>query len=146
MLDESGHYFHIDFGFCLGHSTGKGIGGLVECSKFKLTEEYIEVLDGRDSPVFERYCKGCVAAMQASHAHAQTILSMIEIVGTSSGFPCFGVYPVTKVIPALAQRLMTHKPPSAVEEETRKLIQKAAGHWGSRNYDWFQNKQRGIKI
>ena len=48
---RQGHYFHIDFGFCLGHSTGKQIGGLVECSPFKLTEEYIELLDGRGSPV-----------------------------------------------------------------------------------------------
>lgn len=145
MLDEAGHYFHIDFGFCLGHSTGKGIGGAVECSNFKLTEEYIELLDGRNSPVFERYCAGCVAAMQAAHEHAPTILSMVEIVGTRSGFPCFGVYPVTTVIPALAQRLLTHKPAAAVEDETRKLIYKAAGHWGSRNYDWFQMKQRGIR-
>jgi len=26
------------------------------------------------------------------------------------------------------------------------VIDKAAGHWGSRNYDWFQNLQRGIAI
>ena len=145
MLDEAGHFFHIDFGFCLGHSTGKGIGGLVECSAFKLTEEYIELLDGRNSPVFERYCAGCVAAMQASHKHAETIISMVEIVGTRSGFPCFQVYPVSTVIPRLAKRLLTHKPAAAVEDETRKLVHRAAGHWGSRRYDWFQMLQRGIK-
>jgi len=145
MLDEQGHYFHIDFGFCLGHSTGKGIGGMVECSNFKLTEEYIEMLDGRHSPVFERYCQGCVAAMQASHTYASTILSMVEIVGTKSVFPCFENLPVQTVIPRLKKRLFTHKPAEAIEEETRKLIYQAAGHWGSKRYDFFQNLQRGIK-
>jgi hypothetical protein len=52
------------------------------------------MLDGRHSPVFERYCQGCVAAMQASHTYASTILSMVEIVGTKSVFPCFENLPV----------------------------------------------------
>ena len=145
MLDEQGHFFHIDFGFCLGHSTGKGIGGMVECSNFKLTNEYIEVLDGKGSEVFERYCKGCVAAMKASHEHAATILSMVEIVGTRSGFPCFGVVPVKKVIKGLKKRLFMDKRSEEVEAEYRKVVMKAAGHWGSRKYDWFQQMQRGTK-
>ena len=55
-----GHYFHIDFGFVLGHSTGKQIGGLVECSNFKLTDEYVELLGGDSSPVYHKFCDGCV--------------------------------------------------------------------------------------
>ena len=71
---------------------------------------------------------------------------MIEIVGMRSGFPCFQNKPVTKVMPALAKRLMTKLPAAGVEDATRKLIYKSAGHWGSRQYDWCQNKQRGIAI
>jgi hypothetical protein len=46
------------------------------------------------------------------------------------------------VIPRLKKRLFTHKPAEAIEEETRKLIYQAAGHWGSKRYDFFQNLQR----
>jgi hypothetical protein len=146
MLDEAGHFFHIDFGFCLGHSTGKGIGGLVECSPFKLTEEYIELLDGRNSPTFTRFCECCIAAFKASHAHAQTILTIVEVVGTRSVFPCFQNCPVHKVLPRLAKRLMVDKPATAVEDAFRRIVFKAAGHWGSRQYDWCQNMQQGIAI
>ena len=54
--------------------------------------------------------------------------------------------PVTKVMPALAKRLMTRLPASAIEAATQKLVYKAAGHWGSRQYDACQNLQRGIAI
>ena len=147
MLDDEGHYFHIDFGFCLEHSTGKGIGGMVECSAFKLTEEYIAVLDGRDSPVFKKYCDGCVAAILAAFEKRDTIVAMVEIVGQRSNFPCFLNAPVGKIIQRLKQRLFFGKTKDQVEADFRKLIlTKAAGHWGSRRYDWFQNKQQGYAI
>ena len=146
MLSDSGHYFHIDFGFCLGHSTGKQIGGLVECSPFKLTREYIELLDGVGSPVYEQYCKACIEAMVLAHDHAATICTIVEIVGTGSCFPCFKQTHVSKVIPRLKKRLFVDLPREQVPAAFRTVIDKAAGHWGSRNYDWFQNKQRGIAI
>ena len=106
----------------------------------------MELLDGRGSPVFERYCSGCIAAMQASHAHAATILTIVEILGTRSGYPCFQNMPVRKVLPRLAKRLMTHKPAAEIEDATRAMVYKAAGHWGSRTYDSCQNMQQGIAI
>jgi len=146
MLDEEGHYFHIDFGFCLGHSTGKQIGGLVECSHFKLTAEYLDVLDGKGSPVYEAYCQQCVDAMLASYDHAETICTMVEIVGTHSRFPCFQQTNVKHVIPRLRKRLFSDLSREQVAAAFRAKIDQAASHWGSRKYDWFQNLQRGIAI
>ena len=176
-----------------GHSTGKQIGGLVECSPFKLTAEYVELLDGEGSPVYNKFCDACVAAMVACRSHGETICTMIEIVGTRSVFPCFGVFSLAHVISTLRKRLFMHlevrhvtlryvtvmhlevrhvthqigptrpaTPPdrphqidrcgalssqvNQVEAAFRKTIKLTTSHWGSRKYDYFQNKQRGIAI
>lgn len=42
MLDDEGHILHIDFGFLLSNSPGKGIK--FEKAPFKLTQEFITIL------------------------------------------------------------------------------------------------------
>ena len=66
--------------------------------------------------------------------------------GTRSKFPCFKQTHVSKVVPALKKRLFVGVPAEAVEAEFRKVIKKAAGHWGSRKYDYFQYMQQGYAI
>lgn len=146
MLDDDGHYFHVDFGFVLGHSTGKQIGGLVECSAFKMTAEYVELLDGLDSPVFEKFCAQCVANLREARKHGETICTLVEVVGTNSVFPCFQVVPVSKVMPRLRERLYLGRSDADFETEAMKMVKGAAMHWGSRKYDYFQNMQRGIAV
>ena len=53
LLDGEGHILHIDFGFMLSNSP-RNLG--FETAPFKLTEDFVEVLDGRDSDLF-RYFK-----------------------------------------------------------------------------------------
>lgn len=47
LIDIDGNVIHIDFGFILGMSPG-GIN--FESSPFKLTEEYVILMGGKDSP------------------------------------------------------------------------------------------------
>ena len=44
MLDNQGHIIHIDYGFLLSNSPGKGLR--IEKAPFKLTEEFVSVLGG----------------------------------------------------------------------------------------------------
>lgn len=52
LLDNKGHMIHIDFGFIFSNSPG-GIN--FESAPFKLTKEYVEVLGGPESEMFDYF-------------------------------------------------------------------------------------------
>ena len=58
-----------------------------------MTAEYVELLDGLGSPVFEKFCTQCVANLREARKHGETLCTLVEVVGTNSVFPCFQVFP-----------------------------------------------------
>ena len=46
LIDREGHIIHIDFGFMLSNSPG---GVAFETSPFKLTQEFLDIMDGEQS-------------------------------------------------------------------------------------------------
>ena len=52
MIDSIGHIIHIDFGYMLSNSPG-GIN--FESAPFKITQEYIDIMDGVESWVFDYF-------------------------------------------------------------------------------------------
>ncbi len=59
LLTRQGHLLHIDFGFMLQSSPGKVYEA--EKAPFKLTADYIEMMDGLESKLF-KYYKGLIDA------------------------------------------------------------------------------------
>ena len=53
IIDKDGHIIHIDFGFIFTSSPGGHMG--FEKSPFKLTEEFVEVMEGISSDMSEHF-------------------------------------------------------------------------------------------
>jgi phosphatidylinositol 4-kinase len=76
LLDSEGHLVHIDFGFILSTSP-KNLG--FETSPFKLTPEFVEVMGGNESDMFEYFKILMLQGMIALKKHHEKILSLVEI-------------------------------------------------------------------
>lgn len=72
----NGHIIHIDFGFILGISPGNLN---FESAPFKLTMEYIDIMDGRESNVFHYFKSLILRGMMELRRHVDSFEKIIEI-------------------------------------------------------------------
>lgn len=93
LLDAHGHIIHIDFGFMLSNSPGNWD---FESAPFKLTEvdphltqEYIEILDGYDSNMFNYFKVLMLQGLSILRKHSEEIINILNIMSVNSPFPCF---------------------------------------------------------
>ena len=76
LLDSAGHLIHIDFGFMLSTSP-KNLG--FEASPFKLTPEFVEVMGGLGSDMFEYFKILMLQGLVAARKHHEKLLTLVEI-------------------------------------------------------------------
>jgi phosphatidylinositol 4-kinase len=76
LLDLKGNVIHIDFGFILGISPGNLN---FESAPFKLTAEYVEILDGLESPIFEYFKSLMFRGMIEAKKNVNTFIKIVEI-------------------------------------------------------------------
>ena len=77
LVDIEGHIMHIDFGFLLSNSPGKGIK--FELAPFKLTEEMVEILGGITSKKFREYRELMKLGFLAIQEHADKVVKLVEM-------------------------------------------------------------------
>ncbi|XP_074656032.1 phosphatidylinositol 4-kinase beta-like isoform X2 [Tubulanus polymorphus] len=87
LLDSKGQLVHIDFGFILSHSPGKNMG--FENSPFKLTHEFVEVMGGLGSDMFEYFKLLMLRGFLAARKHMDKVVPLVEIMQTGSTLPCY---------------------------------------------------------
>lgn len=81
LLDDEGHLIHIDFGFILSTSP-RNLG--FETSPFKLTPEFVGVMGGLGSDMFEYFKILILQGMVAARKHMDKILTLVEIMRTGT--------------------------------------------------------------
>jgi len=118
LLDRDGHLIHIDFGFMLTNSPGGNMA--FESAPFKLTSEFIDVMDGECSDQFEYFRTLVIRGFLEARKHMERILLLVQmIVFSGSNMPCF-VAGAKEVMAQLEERFM----PKITEEACiRRLCQ-----------------------
>ena len=145
MLElDSGRLAHIDFGFVLGMRPGKDKVPYTDFSferaPFKLTSEMVEILDGKGSALWKDFVKALVDGFMAVRAKADVLLTLLEIAGYKSMFPCFNQPGggMNRVLREFRSRLMLDVPDSQIPRRVEKLANKAYNHTGTILYERFQ--------
>eukprot|EP00977_Amphora_coffeiformis_P015480 scaffold4515_cov149-Amphora_coffeaeformis.AAC.3 len=137
LLDREGHMVHIDFGFFFLSSPGKNAG--FESAPFKLTREFVEVLDGPDSHLFHVFRELCVRSFLALRKHCMEIILLVEMLKNGNErLNCFRGRP-DDAIAQLRERFRLDLNDRACREYVYSLIDNSVENWRT---DWYDRYQR----
>jgi phosphatidylinositol 4-kinase len=140
LLDAEGHVIHIDFGFILSISPGKNLG--FEASAFKLTHEFVEVMGGLGSDMFEYYKILMLQGLIAARKHMDRIVPLVEIMQTGSQLPCFGRGRAT--IKGLKDRFHVGLTEDQLQLLIDSMVDSSINSLTTKLYDGFQYYTNGI--
>jgi len=131
---------HVDFGFLFSNSPGNLN---FELQTFMLTGEYVEVLGGPRSKLFNKFKALMVKGFMTLREHADEIIAFVEmtmISGVDMG--CF--VGKERVISALRDRFKLGLTTGECKQFVHKMIEDATDNWRTRWYDKYQQITVGI--
>ena len=142
MIDIHGKIIHIDFGFILGISPGN-VG--FETAPFKMTKEYVNLLDGINSEMYKYYLSILTKGFLEIRKYYDSFVKVIEIMGTKSDMPCFAGRDINIVIRDFIARFHLDKNEKEINELMVLLAKNSINSWRTYQYDVFQQLTNGIK-
>ena len=141
LIDKYGNIIHIDFGFILGISPGNLN---FESAPFKLTKEYIEIMDGENNEMFTYYKILMVKGMIEAKKHVETFVKIVEIMSHGSKMPCFDKKDINIVIQKLRERFYEKESDRNFPKIVDELVYKSNDNFWTNKYDYFQKVTNGI--
>jgi phosphatidylinositol 4-kinase len=142
LLDNKGHLIHIDFGFFFLSSPGKNTG--FEGAPFKLTREFVDVLDGPDSRLFRIFRMLCYRSFITLRRQCMEIILLVEMLKKGNeNLPCFRGRP-DDAIKELRDRFRLDLNDRACLEYVNALIDESLENWRTNWYDRYQRYCVGV--
>jgi phosphatidylinositol 4-kinase B len=137
LLDKWGHIIHIDFGFFFLSSPGKNAG--FESAPFKLTREFVELLEGTNSHLFRTFRDLCFKTFIALRRRCMEIILLVEMLKNGNeDLKCFRSRP-EDAIQQLRDRFRLDLNDRACKEYVNCLIDDSIENWRT---DWYDRYQR----
>ena len=144
LLDNQGHLIHIDFGFLLSNSPGKGIK--FETAPFKLSRDLLDVMGGLRSKSFEEFKELMRKGFTAVNKHRHNISILVEMMwcGHGKNLDCFekGQEAINELKARLNPKDGLKK--NEINNIVDDLINQSAENWRTKWYDIYQSHSNGI--
>ncbi|GBG34892.1 Phosphatidylinositol 4-kinase [Hondaea fermentalgiana] len=144
LINAEGHIVHIDFGYLLS-SQGPGNMNFERDVPFKITSEFVQLLDGPDSALFRRFRTLCCKAFLAARKRREQFILMIEMMlSNEADLDCFQAGG-EETIRQLNERFQVGKSTAACITFVNDLIDVSINHYRTWLYDVYQRLAVGIK-
>ncbi|CAD8099814.1 unnamed protein product [Paramecium sonneborni] len=137
LIDNQGHIIHIDFGFILTIAPG---GIKFESAPFKLTKEYIELLDGLDSGMFQLFKSKLLLGYLELRKNIDKFAFILEAMKIDNELPCLEKFDMK----CFKDRFKIDLNEQQLEEHIHKIVDQSANNRYTKYYDDFQKLTNGI--
>jgi phosphatidylinositol 4-kinase B len=127
----------IDFGFFLSNSPGHGMA--FEMSPFKLTPDYLAIIDSH-FPLFIQLLK---TAFLSVRRHIDEFSVLVDLLQRESRLPCFTLGDGT--VAAMRARMRLELRDKEAEMWVDGLVERSRGSAWTRGYDLYQALVHGIR-
>ncbi len=142
MIDNKGHIVHIDFGFYFLSSPGKNSG--FESAPFKLTRDFVDVMDGANSHCFMKFRELCCRTFLELRRNCFQITLLVQmLIEGNEDLDCFRNRP-HDAVRELQERFRLDLNDKACVVYVNRLIDDSIENWTTTCYDRYQRCFVGI--
>lgn len=142
LLDNQGHIVQIDFGFYFLSSPGKNSG--FESAPFKLTRDFVNLMDGPDSRTFQKYRELCYKTFIELRRHCYQMILLVEmLMEGNEDLACFRGRP-EEAVRQLKERFRLDLNDNGIRKYVDSLIDESLENWRTRWYDRYQRFCVGV--